>query len=111
VEVVETGCGRSGCDFSDGLGSEGLSEGGRKILNQIRFDHATSYAGTYQGRTAYDLNTHATKPAQVEGPVLGEELLTQAISLENSMGPHGKKEKEQSGAQMLLAGTQRGGTT
>jgi hypothetical protein len=37
VEVVETGCGRSGSDFSEGLGSEGLSEGGRKILNRIWF--------------------------------------------------------------------------
>ena len=34
---METDCGRSGSDFSDGLGSEGLSEGGRKILKRIRF--------------------------------------------------------------------------
>ena len=63
-------------------------------------DHATSYAGTDQGRTGYDLNTHATKPVQVEGPA-GEELLTQAISFENKMGPRGKK-KELSGAQSCL---------
>ena len=55
-------------------------------------DHATSYAGTDQGRTGYDLNTHATKPVQVEGPA-GEELLTQAISFENKMGPRGKRKK------------------